>query len=82
MRRIVDFAMLWDVCERPACRRAGACRDREVICFDDQAGWLVEHLERSALWDRFEGPYDGDRIADLVAELRERRSRSAAKAEA
>lgn len=77
MRRIVDFAMLWDYCERPACQRADACRHRDVACFDNYAGWLVQHLKTAAQWDRFQGPYDDNRIADLVAELRARGRRRA-----
>jgi hypothetical protein len=75
MRRIVDFAMLWDSCERPACQRAEACRHRDVACFDEYGGTLVQYLEETARWDRFYGPYDDNRIADLVAELRARRRR-------
>jgi hypothetical protein len=45
------------------------------------AGCLVEHLETTAESDRFDGPCGDGQIADLVAELRERRSRRTAKAQ-
>ena len=77
MQRVVDFAMLWDVCERQACRRASACRHRDVACFDEYAAWLVEHLEEQAQWERFEGPFDAGHIADLVADMRARRKERA-----
>lgn len=33
-RSIVDFLEFSVTCPRPACRRAGRCRDRNSICFD------------------------------------------------
>ena len=60
MRRVVDFLRAWEMCGRPACRRARRCRNAAVACFDEFAEPIRGCFEELADWDRLDGPYNDD----------------------
>jgi hypothetical protein len=43
-RAIVDHLGFPATCRRPGCRAAGACRSREVACFDTRRAFVMEAL--------------------------------------
>ena len=72
MRAIADMVKAWDVCDRPACRRAGACRTKDVACFDEHADELRMRMEELAEWPRFDGPFDDETLDDIANDMRAR----------
>jgi hypothetical protein len=41
-RAVVDYLEVWGDCSRAACRNAGGCRSRAVVCFDEQRPTIAE----------------------------------------
>jgi hypothetical protein len=72
MREIAEVVKAWDVCDRPACRRAGACRAKDVACFDEHADELRMRMEELAEWPRFDGPFDDEALDDIANDMRAR----------
>ena len=70
MRLIADLVEVWDMCGRPACRRARSCRDATIACFDVFAEPIRGVLTELAEWERLDGPLDEGQMAVFTGEIR------------
>ena len=72
MRAIADMVHAWNLCGRPACQRASACRAKDVACFDKHADELRMRMEELAEWPRFDGPFDDAALDEIANDMRAR----------
>jgi hypothetical protein len=71
MRETVDMVQTWEMCGRPACRKARGCRDRQVSCFDEFSEAIQGTIQELADWERFDGPFEESWYAHAATRIRE-----------
>jgi hypothetical protein len=72
MRRLADYLGIWEVCDRPACRTARACRSRNAACFEPQREEIVDRLELVLDWAAGgDNPPDDATLDDYIDYLRD-----------
>jgi hypothetical protein len=67
MRGVATFVKAWDSCDKPACRRARACRSETVVCFTLHREEIRDRLQQLVDWEVFDGGGFGDDDLDRLA---------------